>query len=438
MEVVLRLSERFASFHPLPRGSPVVVVHFCTPYSHALALKVLLRDAAFSHVVLVDADHYRCRLAQGPLDLSVLQICDFELTNWASVLAGTDRASSYVVRKGLSRKAQFSMQLRKYSCKRKDSTLHTAIPYTLILDVWSAFEEMKFDFGGGTFASFDMTLDNTPLRSKLEFVLEDVKEKMLHESRADWVWILKPSVANKGVGISLVREWDALLGRIEAATDTREWVLQRYIANPLLVAGHKFHIRTYVLCVGALRVFVFERMLLLLAAHAYSSDDLDDVYCHLTNTARAAELAGFDEEKLVLLDDDLTKHILADYPTKCDASEAQAGRIRDSIKEQIRTVTSEVFSAYENEYTVFCPMPNCFELYGLDFMVDDVFGVSLLEVNPGPDFQQTGARLQGVIESLFRSTFDIVINNAPGADDFSLVYDKEWSLAAHSSGMVMS
>ena len=49
----------------------------------------------------------------------------------------------------------------------------------------------------------------------------------------------------------------------------REWVLQRYIEKPLLLRGHKFHIRTYVLCVGALKVFVFEKMLLLLAAHPY-------------------------------------------------------------------------------------------------------------------------------------------------------------------------
>eukprot|EP01034_Spumella_vulgaris_P045608 gene45608-56821_t len=39
-------------------------------------------------------------------------------------------------------------------------------------------------------------------------------------------------------------------------------------------------------------------------------------------------------------------------------------------------------------------MANCYELYGLDFMVDNNMAVSLLEVNPGPDFKQTGDRLR--------------------------------------------
>lgn len=34
------------------------------------------------------------------------------------------------------------------------------------------------------------------------------------------------------------------------APDLREWVVQRYIADPLLVGGRKFHLRAYVLCVG--------------------------------------------------------------------------------------------------------------------------------------------------------------------------------------------
>ena len=82
------------------------------------------------------------------------------------------------------------------------------------------------------------------------------------------VWILKPSVVNKGIGISLLKDWEGLLDALEASPDIREWVLQRYIPNPLLVNnGHKFHVRTYILCVGALSVHVFNEMLLLIAAH---------------------------------------------------------------------------------------------------------------------------------------------------------------------------
>jgi len=42
----------------------------------------------------------------------------------------------------------------------------------------------------------------------------------------------------------------------------------------------------------------------------------------------------------------------------------------------------------------YTPLENCAELYGVDFMVDETFKVSLLEFNAGPDFGQTGQRLK--------------------------------------------
>jgi hypothetical protein len=77
--------------------------------------------------------------------------------------------------------------------------------------------------------------------------------------------------------------------------------LPRYLANPLTVNGHKFHLRVYVLCVGALRVYVNQDILMLLAAHKYTTDDLEDSLAHLSNTARGIEEEDFDEKKFVLV-----------------------------------------------------------------------------------------------------------------------------------------
>lgn len=96
-------------------------------------------------------------------------------------------------------------------------------------------------------------------------------------------------------------------------------------------------------------------------------------------------------------------------------------------------------------------MPNCFELYGVDFLVDESLHVHLLEVNPGPDFKQTGQRLRRVIVELFEQTCALVVDtdilegNIPVTDDFPVdksssrdfvkVYDKEWSAANIKGGM---
>lgn len=104
--------------------------------------------------------------------------------------------------------------------------------------------------------------------------------------------------------------------------------------------------------------------------------------------------------------------------------------------------SGELFRALHGERTVFAPQPNCFELLGLDFLVSyfpatpssktttDVkapsspIQVHLLEVNPGPDFKQTGPRLEGVIEGLLEATLDMaVLEKKEVNKDMVLVYE---------------
>jgi hypothetical protein len=439
-----------------------------------------------------DRDHHHHNMESSSFTPQpfMIQIKDFENIHWDAVLQGTSGASSYLVRKGLSRKAQLSLQLKRYCSKHPLSVLHQAVPMTIIVETWNAYEEMKLDFGGGIFASFDDDhhLIQAPLRDRLCWCLHDVKQTIESDEYKDLYWILKSSVTNKGYDISIIKTWDELLQSLEASSHIREWVLQRYIERPLLVMNHKFHLRVYVLCVGALRVFVYNQILMLIAAHPYSLSDYDDIYSHLTNTARSAEDIDFDEVKFVRHLDDLSPYLLKYRPDICNDTSSSI-KVVDGIKTSIHSITSELFQAFESEYSVFCPMSQCFEVFGLDFMLDDQLGVYLLEVNPGPDFQQTGDRLHGVIYQMWEQVCAIVIdsdllnptktfessrssssrssdddnNNNNGsstsgksslsrnhvvidelnadrwtktaAKDFSLVYSKQWSTAGIKGGM---
>jgi hypothetical protein len=109
-----------------------------------------------------------------------------------------------------------------------------AFPYTLIIETWNAFEEMKFDFSPGVFAAFDSShFSNTPLRQRLEWILDDVSYEFHKDERRDWIWILKPSVANKAIDISVIRSWSSLIDALERVPDMREWVLQRSVSQSL-------------------------------------------------------------------------------------------------------------------------------------------------------------------------------------------------------------
>lgn len=142
------------------------------------------------------------------------------------------------------------------------------------------------------------------------------------------------------------------------------------------------------------------------------------------------------------------------FPTQASADEGVK-----KIRSQIHEIVHDLFSAYENEYSIFCPMANCFELYGLDFLVDEDLNVHFLEVNPGPDFKQTGGRLRSVITQLWEQCARIVLDGQllfPVNDtvlshqelderlakywqemtpDFTLVYSKEWSVSQLKGGM---
>ena len=63
-------------------------------------------------------------------------------------------------------------------------------------------------------------------------------------------------------------------------------VISRYITNPLLINGHKFDLRVYVLVTSydPLRVYVFKEGLARFASETYTHKlDKNNVYMHLTN-----------------------------------------------------------------------------------------------------------------------------------------------------------
>lgn len=168
----------------------------------------------------------------------------------------------------------------------------------------------------------------------------------------------------------------------------RHFVAQSYIHPPLLIHNKKFHIRTYVLAIGGLKVYVYRHMLALFAAKEYLPpwEESSDLTGHLTNTC----LQTGEHEGSVKLFWELEK----DIPNGKEALEAVWGKIKN--------IVSEVWEAAARGMRVhFQTLPNAFEIFGVDFLVDANMNVFLLEVNSYPDFKQTGEELSQVIDGLF-------------------------------------
>ena len=329
----------------------------------------------------------------------------------------TSLANAYIIRKALIRKHYLSNTVANWVVKHPDSLLrkHYKIGFDFELDYPEFLD--------------DALLEAYELRDSLE------KNQEKPESEKEW-WILKPGMSDRGQGIRLFNSEDQLLKifeewevdepeddsepeQPEEAEDSkgqegtgvitsqlRHFIAQPYIDPPLLLpssSNRKFHIRTYVLAVGSLKVYVFKEMLALFAAKSYcapweTKDPVADLARHLSNTC------------------------FQEGPSTNEGSvrrfwqlEDQAPGLRPHWKEdvfnQICGVTGEIFEAAARGMMVhFQTLPNSFELFGVDFLVDEAGTAWLLELNAFPDFAQTGEDLKElVVGRLFDETVDVAV-----------------------------
>jgi tubulin---tyrosine ligase len=126
----------------------------------------------------------------------------------------------------------------------------------------------------------------------------------------------------------------------------------------------------------------------------------------------------------------------------CSTHKEACDRVNQVILD-MEQITGEVFRAYKHEFGVFAPIDRCFEHYGLDFMVTEEWKVYLLELNPGPDFKQTGDRLSAVIRNLMCDTIDVALlretNDVSPAriGCLKLVYENQMRPSRHDEGITM-
>ncbi|GMI27715.1 hypothetical protein TeGR_g11567 [Tetraparma gracilis] len=336
------------------------------------------------------------------------QLSEYERVAWAEVLAGELFTSNYCVRKGMSRKAQLALFVRRHVAKHPGSCLGKAVPHTIVVETWAAFEEdAQVTLGDGVKLGVEgMGLG---LVDRLKECAAEVAQTMDLDQREDTTYILKPSTTNKGAGICLIYCLEQLLDKLAELPDIREWVVQEYVPRPLLLRKRKFHIRAYVLAVSAIQVYFYDEVLVLCAGTAYDPD-ATSLFGHITNTAYQAVDPGFVEEECVMLLGDVARILLEEGRA---GSAEEAGAITAKILEDMQAVTGELWSAFKNEQSVYSPLPGCWEHSGLDFLVDEDYNVVLLETNPGPDFKQTGSRLNSVVRNMFEETIDLTLGGVP-------------------------
>jgi tubulin--tyrosine ligase len=407
------------------------LINYEDDYVQPLVLSALAKHVPASTYKIISS------IAQLPSPTAqFLQFVQYENIDFDHLLAHptTSLANAYVIRKALIRKHYLATTIANWVTKYPESVLARCVKPCVAFEV--------------DYAEF---LDDA-LVEAWELKESWGKNEAKETKEREW-WILKPGMSERGQGIRLFsseeelqaifEEWDPpsddeeedeedtrsddkdMEGDGIMTNQLRHFVAQPYIHPPLLLAPpnisssdslRKFHIRTYVLAYGALQVFVYRPMLALFAARPYlppwANDfelDRDEAMrAHLTNTCLQA--TGEREGSVGLF-----WNLPDTIPTQPDVKATiDLKDWKEKVFKDICNITSETFEAAARGMSIhFQPLPNAFEIFGLDFMVgiepDGELRTWLLEVNAFPDFRQTGGELKGIVEGLFEEVVRVGI-----------------------------
>jgi len=185
-------------------------------------------------------------------------------------------------------------------------------------------------------------------------------------------WICKPHNSSQGRKIFIIQDLNDL--RYDS-----QYVIQRYIERPLLISGYKFDLRIYVLCcsVHPLKVFIYQDGLARFGTDKYDMSSLDNLYSHLTNTSINKKV------------DDKSRDYCAAIGGGCKWSLKQL----EKYTEQVGASWEKLWQRVQNVcvltmmllvHSVPVGTDACFELFGVDVIIDDQLKPWVLEVNSGP------------------------------------------------------
>ena len=268
-----------------------------------------------------------------------------------------------------------------------------------------SYNKMKKKFGN----HFNFLPESYTLLYDREF-LKNKFEKYSYK-KGD-LWLLKPEANGGGEGIKLLKSFKEI-----SSTD----VVSKYIENPYLLYGKKFHIRLYIIITGykPLKIYIYEEGQVIRSALNYSFDYKNFSFkkaMHLTNNHINFNEKGynynitFDSEE----GNQWSLNTLRKYFNKkgIDFDKIIMNQIYDLSIKSILTTASYEIEALDGLNHLHSN--NIYEFYGFDVMIDDKLKVYLLEFN-----RKASTEFYNIINKVNKKKIFVDIFNLIGIYPFS-------------------
>ncbi|CAK61223.1 unnamed protein product (macronuclear) [Paramecium tetraurelia] len=327
----------------------------------------------------------------------------------------------------ISQKSYLFKNLQHY-CEENQIDIMTFVPLTFVLD----FTNEKADMSLLQFLQYyesnapsSIKLNDTQnkfysIRRYLNTYMQ-ITDKFVQINKSkipstflgnDYLWILKPTQYNCGRGIHVIKDLDQMAHLLNQYITgkqqkkdgkiirSKQIVIQKYLEKPLLINNRKFDIRVWGLLNSDLEFFFFEQGYIRMASEEYTTKDVQNQYVHLTNNAIQKQSPNYGK-----LEDG--NQLSFDQAAAYFKSKGDFYKL---IVENIKQISLRAFQSTRKKINFF-GRRYCFEIFGLDYMIDDDFKVWLIEINSNPCLEESSQLLQGLIPRMLDDAFSLTLDH---------------------------
>jgi len=197
------------------------------------------------------------------------------------------------------------------------------------------------------------------------------------------IWIVKPSFSSRGIGVHCI---DAPKDEFERSKKMQAKVVQKYIERPFLLKlpgpngkleKRKFDFRQWVLVtsMSPLIIYMFNSCYLKICGSEFVLDEFKDKYRHISNFSvqKGNARIGDINNDLIMSVPQFVQHLWENY-------EINLNWEKDMFPKLAKIAKDAIYSGWD----VIEHRQNSFELFGLDYVLDENLNPWLIEVNLSP------------------------------------------------------
>lgn len=189
---------------------------------------------------------------------------------------------------------------------------------------------------------------------------------------------------------------------------TTNFVIQKYIENPMLIHNRKFDIRMWVLITQEMDCFLFKEGYIRTSSTAYAIDpsNVDNKYVHLTNNAiqKYSKSYGSFEDGNQMSFLQFQEYLnCCEIGKKVNFARDIMPRIKKLVKDSLLAARSKI----NPENRKFC-----FEIFGYDFILDSDANAWLIEVNTNPCLEESSNLLKALLPRMIDNALNLTVDIA--------------------------